>query len=151
LLKQVEILTFEVEDYRREPHKIEKFVSNDDNFSECKQLKNSTHKKPSCCKSHRACALGSFESIYQVMKESHSKPHSNKLTKSKLANNHESLITKILSEFPLTMKNLTLFHQENQFPFIPMCKTFGKWGRELSFVAYQYTDIAWCRDFQPGR
>jgi len=127
---------------------------NDEKF--CKDQNSSTSQKPSCCSSQKACALGSFDSIFQAMKESHVKPHRNgPLEYSIYRNESESrnlvekknLLKEALSE--LSLKNTSNNFENNKQPFIPMCKIFGYWGK-LSFSFYQFNYTAWCEAFLPG-
>lgn len=113
---------------------------------------------PTCCSSANACAIGGFESILQTMKESHDKPHFNgplnnstpqKPSKLGDINGRYNLFIKTLSEHQLSLKKTNTNFESNKQPFIPMCKTFGKWG-SLSQNFYKYTAIAWCESFQPG-
>jgi hypothetical protein len=100
-----------------------------------------TSSSPACCCSHKACNIGTFESILYLMKESMLPPHvldldwklpnfTGNLTSGFLK--FPSYLTENLVGFPLlfskkppTVKELPRFM--NLEPFIPLCSFINKW------------------------
>jgi hypothetical protein len=124
---------------------------------------NSSQDLPECCCTKKACNIGSFESIFYVMKDSMIPPHvihkDEQAIEGNLSRLRSSLIiNRNLTTFPTIFEKkildgLDMKRLMNLEPFIPLCKLTNQfigqnpsWGTKINPLLYQ---ASFCTLFRP--